>query len=124
MQRNTSQKSAVLEYLQGVKSHPSAETVYEEVKKKMPGISKGTVYRILNKYRDNGDIREIKTDVSRYDADISHHSHFVCRQCGRVYDLFDFPSDLKINKKTKVGIIDNYQIYLYGVCRKCELDKR
>lgn len=122
MQRNTSQKKVVMEYLREVKIHPTADIVYAEVKKRMPSISRSTVYRILSNFKDNGDIHEIKSDVSHYDAHLHNHAHFVCKKCGGVHDMFNFPDDFSFNTNTKIGKIDNYQVYFYGVCRDCASD--
>ncbi|MCX6721737.1 MAG: transcriptional repressor [Candidatus Staskawiczbacteria bacterium] len=55
-ERMTAQKSFIFGFLKSVKTHPTAETVYEEVKKKLPTISQGTVYRVLNNFKDKGQI--------------------------------------------------------------------
>ncbi|MDO8436168.1 MAG: transcriptional repressor [bacterium] len=122
MERNTSQKEIILDYLRRVTSHPSAEKVYLDVKNKLPRISRGTVYRNLKILKEKGKVLEIPTDVSRYDGNISNHAHFICQECGKIFDLFDFCDDCKIlkNKKTKVGKINKYQMYFYGQCSKCK----
>ncbi len=55
-ERMTAQKSFIFGYLKSVKTHPSAEVVYKEVKKKLPNISQGTVYRVLNNFKQKGEI--------------------------------------------------------------------
>jgi len=121
--RNTAQKSFIFGYLKGVKTHPTAEVVYEEVKKKLPSISQGTVYRVLNNFKDQGKVLAIDTkDNVHFDADISDHAHFICEKCGGVYDVYDECAHCGIlkNRKTKVGKINHYQIKFYGICRKCK----
>ena len=68
MMRNTQQKEAIREYLMGVSSHPTADTVYVAVREILPNISKGTVYRILNSLVRDGGAQEIVSDVSHYDG--------------------------------------------------------
>ncbi len=121
MERKTPQKQKVLDYLRGVYTHPSAETVYAAVKKKVPNISKGTVYRILKNAVGKKEIQEIPAEVSRYDGNVSSHAHFVCEKCSSIYDLMDFCQDCSIlkNKKTKVGKINKYTVNFYGICNKC-----
>ena len=121
-ERNTAQKSFVFGYLKSVKTHPTAETVYKELFKKLPNISQGTVYRVLNNFKDNGDILAIDTkDNVHFDADISDHAHFICEICGNVFDVIEECSKCGIlkNKKTKVGKINHYKINFYGKCRNC-----
>lgn len=120
-ERITSQKKIILDYLKNVKIHPSAETVFKTIRKKLPQISLGTVYRILNNLKEKGEIQEIPADVARYDGDTSEHSHFICQKCNRIFDIFDICSrcDVLKKKKTKVGKIKKYQIYFYGYCKRC-----
>ncbi|MCX6722874.1 MAG: transcriptional repressor [Candidatus Staskawiczbacteria bacterium] len=119
----TTQKSFIFGYLKSVKTHPSAETVYKKKKKKLPNISQGTVYRVLNNFKDKGEILAIDTkDNVHFDADISDHAHFICNECGNVFDVISECSKCNIlrNKKTKVGRINGYQIKFYGICNKCK----
>lgn len=117
MERTTSQKKIILDYLMSVKTHPSVEDVYLAVRKKLPRISLGTVYRNLRSLKEKGQIQEISSEVSHYDGDISPHSHFVCEKCRKIFDVFD---KVDLSKKTKVGKIKNYQVYYYGICKKCQ----
>lgn len=118
MERLTSQKAIILDYLKSVRTHPSAEEVYLNVRKKLPRISLGTVYRNLNLLKKKGQLQEILAAAIHYDGNISPHAHFICQDCQTIYDIFDQCHLLK-TKKTKVGEIKQYQIYLYGQCKKC-----
>jgi len=121
-ERATSQKSLIFGYLKGVKTHPTAETIYKEVRKKLPNISQGTVYRVLNNFKNKGEILGIDTkDTVHFDADISDHAHFICEKCENVYDVYDECSKCGIlkNRKTKVGKINHYKINFYGECKQC-----
>jgi Fe2+ or Zn2+ uptake regulation protein len=137
--RLTNQKMAVLEYLKSVKIHPSAETVYAEVKKALPRITLATVYRNLKELSKEGLIQEIPAKASRYDGDISSHAHFICEKCGQIFDVFSQCSLIKppktppkagppraekvgkpgSRKISLPGTINKYQVYLYGNCNKC-----
>ncbi len=121
IERQTSQKKIVLDYLKNVTSHPSAEDIFAAVRKKLPQISFGTIYRILNNFKEKGEIQEIPSVKSRFDGDISNHAHFICEECDKIYDIFDLCENCGIFKssKLKVGKIKNYQMYFYGKCKKC-----
>jgi Fe2+ or Zn2+ uptake regulation protein len=122
-ERTTAQKTFIYNYLKGVKTHPSAEIVYKEVKKKLPNISQGTVYRVLNNFKKKGQIQIIETkDTAHFDADISNHAHFICESCGNVFDVMDECMGCSIlkNRKTKVGSINSYKINFYGTCKNCK----
>ena len=118
----TAQKSFIFGYLKSVKSHPTAESVYKEVRKRLPNISQGTVYRVLNNFKNKGDVQTIETKENiHFDGDTSDHAHFICEKCGNVYDVIDECSTCGIlkNKKTKVGKILKYKVNFYGICTKC-----
>jgi Fur family ferric uptake transcriptional regulator/Fur family peroxide stress response transcriptional regulator len=118
-ERITNQKRVILDYLKSTETHPTAEKVYFEVKKKLPQISLGTVYRILNNLKEKGEIQEIPSQVSHFDGDILPHAHFICQNCQKIFDVFLHCEILK-NQKIKVGKIKNYQIIFYGICKKCQ----
>jgi Fe2+ or Zn2+ uptake regulation protein len=120
MERQTVQKQVIKDFLLATTSHPTAEKVYRAVKKKLPTISRGTVYRILNNLKEKGEVREIKLAVSHFDGNVSYHAHFICQKCGRIFDIFNFPKKLKIKKHIKIGKINNCEVYFYGLCRSCQ----
>ncbi len=121
-ERITNQKQIILNYLQKTKSHPSAEEVFQAVKKKLPRISLGTVYRNLDNFVQKNTIEEISGETKRFDADLSQHHHFVCKECRHISDLISIKTDLQhLKNKTKsVGTFDSYKIFVYGICNKCK----
>ncbi len=118
IERITSQKKIIIDFLKKTTTHPSAENVYIAVRKKLPRISRGTVYRILKDLGSKNRIQEILDKRVRYDGNISPHAHFFCEKCNKVFDVFEKYEIIK-NRKTKVGKIKNYQIYFYGTCKNC-----
>lgn len=122
-ERMTAQKSFIFDYLKSVKSHPTAEVVYKEVRKKLPNISQGTVYRVLENFKNKGQIQAIETkNAVHFDAFMEDHAHFICEKCENVIDVIDECAKCGIlkNKKTKVGKIKSYKINFYGICRSCK----
>lgn len=121
--RKTKQKEAILGILRGTTSHPTADWVYNEVRKEIPNISLGTVYRNLRLLCQNGEILELDLcgTLSRFDARQDDHYHFRCQKCGRVFDV-DEPVDKKINgriaRKTGFRVI-YHKLEFRGVCREC-----
>ena len=117
--RQTSQRQIILDYLRGVTNHPTAEAIFQQTSKKLPHLSLGTVYRNLqNLVRDNL-ILEIPGEVSRYDADLKVHAHFICDQCGLILDIWDKLPLAKITHPA-IGSIKSYQIYFSGFCQNCQ----
>ena len=100
MMRKTKQKEAILRVLRDMAYHPTADWIYNEVKKEIPNISLGTVYRNLRLLADSGDIMELDicSTLSRFDWRADNHYHFRCENCGRVFDV-DEPVDEKVNQR-------------------------
>ncbi|MFW6281735.1 MAG: Fur family transcriptional regulator [bacterium] len=122
--RMTKQRKAILRVLKNTKSHPTADWIYEKVKKDIPNISLGTVYRNLNVLAEMGKINVLNygSSQSRYDGKSDHHYHFHCEKCGKVYDLeLDLETYLnnEVNKKT--GFIANeHRLEFSGICPECQ----
>lgn len=87
--RNTIQRSLVLEAVNKLHCHATADEVYEEIIKEHPTISKATVYRNLNLLSEMGEIRrlQIPGSADRYDHISRNHCHVKCKVCGRVFDV-------------------------------------
>ncbi|MBO5019119.1 MAG: transcriptional repressor [Clostridia bacterium] len=113
------QREAIMQVLRSSKAHPNANQVYEEVRKIIPNISLGTVYRNLSSLGDTGEILclHVANGPERYDGEISPHIHLHCRECGTVYDVpleRDSISDIASNQ----GFAADKSIYLaYGICK-------
>jgi Fur family peroxide stress response transcriptional regulator len=124
MHKNTKQRQAILDVLRGTTSHPTADWIYDEVRKMIPNISKGTVYRNLKILRETGQISELNLSgtVSRFEGKRDNHYHFRCDNCGRVFDV-DEPVDIELDKKVagKTGFkIYCHQMEFRGLCRNCQ----
>jgi len=121
MKRNTKQKLAVINYLKSVKCHPDAQIIHQNVKKIIPNISLGTIYRILGQLGKDGKILELNCqEQTRYDGDMSQHGHFICQECDCVIDVSEIPDLKNLEIKFKEEEINNYKIYLYGKCKRCQ----
>jgi Fe2+ or Zn2+ uptake regulation protein len=122
--RKTKQKEAILEVLRGTTSHPTADWVYDEVRKEIPNISLGTIYRNLRILCQMGEVLELVLagSSSRFDARCENHYHFRCEKCGRVFDI-DEPVDKKIDgriaRKTGFRVI-YHKLEFRGICRECQ----
>ena len=87
--RMTKQRQIILEELANLKSHPTAAELCMLVRKKLPHISLGTVYRNLDILSKRGDINKIDVggEEKRFDATTDNHYHLRCLTCGRVEDV-------------------------------------
>lgn len=124
--RMTTQRIKILEFLQGVKTHPTAEDVYKEVKKDLPALTLATVYRNLNQMAENGDILRLEINKEyHYDADTSSHQHCVCKSCWKVFDLFQKElSEFALQRLNFRGFTPcSVNIIFYGKCGECRKNK-
>ena len=116
----TIQRLAVLEFLEGNLIHPTADDVYNGVKDRFPSLSKATVYNVLDALKRAGAIREltISRQAARYDVKTHLHPHFMCRVCGRVYDI-DTAHAVHAGDVVNGHQVESVQTYIYGVCADC-----
>ena len=89
MERNTVQKEIVLEALSALANHPTADAVYERIHQAHPSVSKATVYRLLGKMADNGQILRVRINngADHFDHQTFPHYHVRCTNCGNVDDV-------------------------------------
>lgn len=119
--KRTPQRMAILEFLDGNTSHPSAEEVYRVVSKKYPSMSFATVYNTLNALVKHGVIRELTIDPERrrFDPDTSAHHHLVCLGCKKIVDVWDeIHVTLPRASSVDFTVIGNH-IEFYGYCPRC-----
>ena len=122
MKRLTNQKITILDFLRQTKIHPTAEEVYLNVQKKLPRISQATVYRVLDEFTKESLIKGIPGKKTRFDGNDTAHQHFVCKDCGKLTDIYDGALDKYLNKKKNLvadGKVDDFEITFYGRCKKC-----
>lgn len=119
----TMQRLAVLEHLSGHRTHPTIEEVYAAVRKRHPTISKATVYNVMDALKKAGALQEltIERQAARYDINVSPHPHFLCRQCGKLYDI-DIPCAIRPGDMVNGHRTESVQTYIFGVCSQCNID--
>jgi Fe2+ or Zn2+ uptake regulation protein len=121
--RKTKQKEAILKILRQTRSHPDADWIYEQVKKEIPNISLGTVYRNLRIMKESGVIQELTSNTlpGHFDGNTDPHYHFHCDSCGQIIDI-EGPIDKSIEKRLaeKTGFkVTRHSLELGGVCADC-----
>lgn len=123
----THQRTEIFREVAGSDEHPDAETVYQQVRKRVTGISRDTVYRTLATLEGKGLIRRtgILGGPTRYDANADRHHHFLCQVCGKVKDFCsEALDDLPIPKAVEAfGRIEATQVQVRGVCFSCARPK-
>jgi Fur family peroxide stress response transcriptional regulator len=124
MNRQTKQRGAILSLLRRGYYHLTADQIYDKVRKGIPSISKGTVYRNLKVLRELGLVSELNLNdtVSRFEAKRDGHYHFRCERCGRVFDV-DEPIDEELDRRIaeRTGFkISYHQLEFRGLCHDCQ----
>lgn len=111
-------KEAILAAVCTMRNHPTADEVYKKLKKDFPRLSLGTVYRNLNTFAQNGDIRRIFAPGGgdHFDFRLDAHEHILCDKCGRVFDVNICVS---IESKDSEAVVSGYTLILHGICAKC-----
>lgn len=118
--RVTQQRLAVLEYLLATQKHPTAEEVEAGVNRIVPTASRASVYNVLHSLKESGLIDELVLDdaVSRYDANLDRHHHFICRACGAVEDV-PWQTIREAPRLADGRTVEDYTVALRGVCLGC-----
>ena len=113
----------IFEYLINERTHPTAEEIFQHLKKELPAISPGTVYNTLRHFLEKKIIQQVKVEKNeaRYDATLSWHGHFKCLGCGKVFDVHV--------ENLKLSGLDGFEIYekhldLKGLCPSCLKSKK
>ena len=125
--RKTEQRTAILEEIRLCRNHPSADEVYQLVRRRLPRISLGTVYRNLELMASQGIIHSFATSSGqkRFDPVTKQHCHFRCKICGKIEDIpfavrcprLD-PEDPWVQERKIQGARPEY----FGICPDC-IDK-
>jgi Fur family transcriptional regulator, peroxide stress response regulator len=123
IRRKSKQREKIYELIKSSTGHPTAQWVYKTLKKEMPSLSLGNVYRNIKILSEQGRIvsREFGDGIEHYDAITEMHYHFNCEKCKNVSD-FPMPVQELITKKAQkisVHCITGHTIQFYGICEKC-----
>jgi Fur family peroxide stress response transcriptional regulator len=120
--RHTQQLKVVWDAVKNETSHPTADQVYAKVRRAMPNISLGTVYRNLQKLVGEKKLKVLTLGrTQRFDPMVDRHDHFICEKCNRVYDIV-----VKSGEKAMPAALarqgfkaTSHQLSLYGTCKNC-----
>ena len=122
-QRNTPQRTVVLEELKKVTCHPTAAELYEIKRRRLAKISLATVYRNLELLVRMGIIRKLEnsTGQARFDSDLDRHYHVRCVSCARVDDAHGLPDNPVKEVVEEVGGYDihGFRLEFFGICPGC-----
>ncbi len=117
----------IYEYLMNNKSHPTADTIYTDIIKLIPTLSKTTIYNTLKTFTGKGLIRSITIEDNevRFDQDTRVHGHFKCLKCGSLRDIMfndamnSCMTEFAASRKDEYSIVESH-VYFKGLCKKCD----
>lgn len=123
--RLTRQRRVILEEVQRAHSHPTAGEIYELVRRRLPRISLGTVYRNLESLAERSMLRKLELGGTqrRFDADLYPHQHIRCLLCGRVENVqVNLPPEVADPGRVQGYEVTSCEIEYLGVCPSCQTD--
>ncbi len=106
--------------------HPTVDQIFESVRGRIPGLSRTTVYRVLETLCELGMLRRLHHPGAtvRFDGKVARHHHLVCRICHKVsnvdsrrFDSIQLPSNLR-----QGFLIEDFTVHFHGICRECRDD--
>ncbi len=112
---------AIMKYLDGNVTHPSAGDIFGALHSEFPNMSLATVYNTLETLKEQGMVVELSIDPAkkRFDPNTDPHHHLICIKCKTIMDIFiDFPIRLSEDKRHGFEIISN-RVDFYGICKNC-----
>ena len=116
----TIQRIKIYKYLTEHRTHPDVETIYNDLVKELPTISKTTIYNTLKEFAEKNLVLEIPLETKLcFDGYTQPHSHFICEKCGEVYDLnieYSFAKRQKIDGH----LVKKFCGIFKGICRECK----
>ncbi len=120
--RRTAQRYSVLEYLCKGPMHATADEIFAALNRRLPLVSRATVYNTLRELTQAGLVREFPSEgkAARFDANLHPHHHFVCDACGKVDDIdwFEIPER---TRRPAIGArsVRDYEVIFRGTCERC-----
>ncbi len=122
------QRIAIMSYLMEHHTHPTVDEIYTALAPAIPTLSKTTVYNTLKLLSEQGAAQTLTIDERNtcYDANTTPHAHFLCKQCGKIYDVeYDQEKLNEIKNENVNGLtIQETHYYFKGICKQCMEEKR
>ncbi len=120
------QRIAIMSYLMEHCTHPTVDEIYTALAPDIPTLSKTTVYNTLKLLTEQGATQTLTIDERNtcYEATTSPHAHFLCKRCGRIYDIpchkhTQVPSEAQCEGHT----VQEVHHYYKGICKQCRMQE-
>jgi Fur family peroxide stress response transcriptional regulator len=121
--RHSRQRERILELLRDSQAHPTANWLFDRLRKEFPRLSIGTVYRNIGILIEQGHLSRLAfgNTFDRLDANMRPHYHFLCDQCDAIIDL-DLPIDRTLDTwlgEAKGFVVRRHDLEFRGLCPRC-----
>ena len=114
------QRIQILDYLNRMESHPTADEIFQSLNNEDPVLSRATVYNTLHSFVEKVVILalDLRDHETRYDLITHEHGHFRCNVCGTIYNVEFHPDSLKMDLP---GFqIEGLSVTMRGICPSCQ----
>ena len=119
----THQRQIIYQAVMAAKDHPTPEAVYDKVRRQIPSISLGTVYKNINTFLETGILKEVSLHhgTLRVDANVHPHYHLVCRVCRSIIDLDERDVEpARVLSRVPAGFrVERQNVEIIGICESC-----
>ena len=119
----TAQRRAILENLASRADHPTADQIYASIHDRLTGVSRTTVYRVLETFVHLGIAQKISNPEAkaRFDADTSKHHHAACLSCEKIIDIHaGLLPDIHMKRLDLDGFeAFDCSVVIVGLCKDC-----
>lgn len=119
----TVQRRAILENLSSRKDHPTADQIYAAIQDRVTGVSRTTVYRVLETFVQLGLAQKISNPdaKARFDADTSRHHHASCLECEKIIDIESSAlPEIDLSHADLKGFdVFDCSVVAVGLCKEC-----
>lgn len=122
MERDTAQRRAIREVFIAAARPLSHQEVLREARKQVGGLGIATVYRTIKTLVEDGSLSpvDLPGQIARHElAGLTHHHHFACRTCARVFDLPGCTGHLHTHLPQDF-VAEEHAVVVYGVCAACQ----
>ncbi len=117
------QRMAIMDYMLTHFTHPSVDDIYNALSPKFPTLSRTTVYNTLKLFVEHGAVKMLTIDERNacFDSDTTLHAHFLCKKCGKIYDM-PLQGESRLLEGTLVDGCEITEIHQYfkGICKDCK----
>ncbi len=122
--RKSKQRDRLLSLLRSTDLHPTADWLYDKLKREFPRLSLGTIYRNLGILIEQGLVKKLHygSTYDRFEARVTPHCHLICEHCGRISD-FDMPVHAHLNTEASdltSFAVTHHKIEFFGLCARCQ----